>query len=110
MAVSSLNKDTFQRQVLDNKGVVFVDFYANWCGPCKLTSPIIEELSEDKNFKDKVKFTEIDVDKNQELASQYSVFSIPTFILFKDGKPVSQFVGARDKAGFIEEINRVLSQ
>ncbi len=109
MAVVALTKDTFQKEVLDDKGVVFVDFYADWCGPCKFTSPLIAELSEDAEYKSKVKFTEVDVDKNQELATQYSVFSIPTFIIFKNGKPVSQFVGARDKSGFVEEIKRAIT-
>ena len=80
-----------------------VDFYADWCGPCKLTSPIIEELSEE--HKD-VSFVKVNVDNNQELASQYSVFSIPTFIVFKDGKLATQFVGAMGKEGFEEQLNK----
>lgn len=103
MAVTSSSSADFQKDVLDKKGLVFVDFFAEWCGPCKMTSPIIHELSDE--VKD-VSFVEIDVDKNQELAGQYSIFSIPTFMIFKDGKPVSQFVGAMGKEGFLEEINK----
>lgn len=104
MAVAQVTKDTFQKEVLDHKGMVFVDFYADWCGPCKMTSPIVEELSEEmKN----VKFVKIDVDQNQELSGQYSVFSIPTFIMFKDGQVANQFVGASGKERFVEEIKRV---
>jgi len=103
MAVNTVTKDTFQKEVLDTKGSVFVDFYADWCGPCKMTSPIIEELSEE--MKD-ISFTKVNVDENQELAGQYSVFSIPTFIIFKDGKPAHQFVGAMGKEKFIEEIKK----
>lgn len=103
MAVTSSSSADFQKDVLDKKGLVFVDFFAEWCGPCKMTSPIIHELSDE--VKD-MSFVEIDVDKNQELAGQYSIFSIPTFMIFKDGKPVSQFVGAMGKEGFLEEINK----
>lgn len=103
MAVLSINKDQFQKEVAEKKGLVMVDFYADWCGPCKLTSPIIEELSEE--HKD-VAFVKVNVDNNQELASQYSVFSIPTFIVFKDGKLATQFVGAMGKEGFEEQLNK----
>jgi thioredoxin 1 len=103
MAVLSINKDQFQKEVIEKKGLVMVDFYADWCGPCKLTSPIIEELSEE--HKD-ISFVKVNVDNNQELASQYSVFSIPTFIVFKDGTLATQFVGAMGKEGFEEQLNK----
>lgn len=106
MAVVTGTSDNFQKEVLDNKGIVFVDFFAEWCGPCKFTTPIIKELSESDEYKDKVKFVEVDVDANQDLAGKYNVFSIPTFMIFKEGKPVNQFVGARDKAGFTSEIDK----
>src|SRR3990167_5241439 len=99
MAVLSSSQDTFQKDVLDEKGVVFVDFYADWCGPCKMTTPIIEELSENKQYKD-VSFVKVDVDKEQELASKYNILSIPTFVIFKNGKVLNQFSGARDSSGF----------
>lgn len=107
MALISVQQDTFKTEVLDTKGVVFIDFYADWCGPCKFTTPIIEELSNDPEYKN-IKFVKIDVDKNQELSSNYNIFSIPTFLIFKDGKPVNQMTGARDKTGFIAEIKRVV--
>jgi len=105
MAVTLINKDTFQKDVLEHKGVVFIDYYANWCAPCRVTSPIIEELS---NQFTNIKFVKIDVDKNPDLAQQYSIFSIPTFMIFKEGKVVSQFVGAMGKEGFINEIHKVV--
>lgn len=104
MAVPLVNQDTFQKDVLEAKGAVFVDFYADWCGPCKVTSPLIEELSDE--FKN-IKFLKVDVDKNPELAQQYSIFSIPTFMIFKEGKVASQFVGAMGKEGFLNEIHKV---
>ncbi len=103
MAVSHISKDNFKQEVLDQKGLVLVDFYAEWCGPCKMTEPIIEELSTE--MKD-IKFVKVNVDENQELASQYSVFSIPTFLIFKDGAVASQFVGAMGKEGFLDEIHK----
>lgn len=103
MAATHINQKSFKKEVLEHSGTVLVDFYAEWCGPCKITSPIIDELSGEMKT---VKFVKVDVDANQDLAGQYSVFSIPTFIVFKNGKPASQFVGARGKEGFIEEIQK----
>jgi len=100
-----LNDDNFDKEVKEHKGVVLVDFYAQWCGPCKMTGPIIEQLAEEVN---NVKFVKVDVDQNQELSSQYQVFSIPTFLIFKDGQVVNQFVGALGKEGFLAEINKAI--
>ena len=103
MPVISASTDTFHKEAVDYKGYVLVDFYADWCGPCKITSPIIDELAND--IKD-MRFIKVNVDKNPDLASKYSVFSIPTFIILKDGKPVSNFVGATGKEGFLSEIKK----
>ena len=104
MAISHVKNDSFQQEVLDYKGTVLVDFYADWCGPCKVVSPILDELAESmKN----IKFAKVNVDENQELAAKYSVFSIPTFLIFKDGEVKNQFVGAHSKEGFEEEIEKV---
>ncbi|OGK39994.1 thioredoxin [Candidatus Roizmanbacteria bacterium RIFCSPHIGHO2_12_FULL_44_10] len=108
MSVTKITQDVFQKEVLEHKGVVFVDFYADWCGPCKLTEPIIHDMAESAEYKDKVKFVQVDVDANQELSGKYNIFSIPTFITFKDGAPVNQFAGARDKTAFEEEIKKAL--
>jgi thioredoxin 1 len=104
MAVPNVDKNNFEVEVLKNKGVVLVDFFATWCGPCKMTGPIIDQLAEE--VKD-VKFVKVDVDQNQELSSQYQVFSIPTFLIFKNGEVVGQFVGAQSKEGFLAEIKKV---
>lgn len=108
MAVITGTQDNFQKEVLDDKGVVFVDFFAEWCGPCKFTTPIIKELAESAEYKDKLKFVEVDVDANQDLSSRYNVFSIPTFMIFKAGQPVNQFTGARDKGGFTQELDKAI--
>ncbi len=104
MTTIHAKNDSFQQEVLDYKGVVLVDFYADWCGPCKVVAPILEELSE--SIPD-VKFIKINVDENQELAAKYSVFSIPTFLIFKDGAVKNQFVGAHSKESFESEIEKV---
>ncbi len=104
MAVLAVTQDSFQKEVLDHKGRVFVDFHADWCGPCKVTSPIVEELSGE--IKD-MKFVKIDVDAHPQIAQQYSVFSIPTFLILKDGQVTNQFVGAMGKEGFLEQIKKV---
>lgn len=106
MAVIHLDKNNFETEVLKTKGLVMVDFYAQWCGPCKTTGPIIEQLAEEVN---NVKFVKVDVDQNQELSSRYQVFSIPTFLIFRDGRVVNQFVGALGKEGFLAEIQKVTS-
>lgn len=101
--ITTVTKDTFQKEVVSEKGLVFVDFYADWCGPCKLTEPIIEELSGELAD---IKFVKVDVDHDPDLSSQYSVFSIPTFLVFKNGQVASQFVGAMGKEGFLSHINQ----
>ncbi len=102
--VKHIGKNDFQNEVLNHQGIVLVDFYADWCGPCRMTAPIIDELA--KELTD-IKFIKINVDDNPDLASQYQVFSIPTFLIFKNGQVVHQFVGAISKEGFINEINQV---
>ena len=107
MAIALTSTSTFDTDVLKKEGVVFVDFYADWCGPCKMTEPIVEELSQSPNYKD-VNFVKVDVDAHNELAARYNVLSIPTFMIFKKGRVVSQFIGARDKAFFEREIKLAL--
>ena len=96
-----ISQTNFQQEVLNKKGLVFVDFYAEWCGPCKMTEPIIEDLS--KEMSD-ISFTKVDVDQDGELAQQYNVSSIPTFVMFKDGQVVGQAIGAMGKEGFEDMI------
>ncbi|MFH0773596.1 MAG: thioredoxin [bacterium] len=103
MAALHTTQTTFKQDVLDKKGLVFVDFFAEWCGPCKMTGPIVDVLSEEhKN----ITFYKVNVDENGDLASQFSIFSIPTFVIFKDGQIIAQFSGAMGKEGFEEEIRK----
>ena len=108
MNIPKIKQENFQKEVLEHKGVVFVDFYADWCGPCKISGPIVEQLADDSKYKDKVKFVQVDVDMNQELAGKYNIFSIPTFLMFEDGVVKNQFSGARDKTSFESELDQVV--
>ena len=90
MAVNKLNTNDFEKEVLGFEGTVLLDFYADWCGPCKMLSPIIEEVSEECTD---VRFFKVNVDLSPELASAFGIVSIPTLIAFKNGKVISQNVG-----------------
>jgi thioredoxin 1 len=87
---------TFESKVIKAKKPVLVDFWATWCRPCLMVAPIIDELAND--FDGRVDFMKLDVDHNQQTAGKYNVMSIPTIMLFKEGKPVSHMVGFRSKA------------
>ncbi|OED37655.1 thioredoxin [PVC group bacterium (ex Bugula neritina AB1)] len=95
MSVVVLNPENFSGEVLDTDKPVVVDFYAEWCGPCKMVGPVIETLSEE--YGEEVKFAKLDIDQGQSLAAQYGVASVPTLILFKGGEKVDQLVGAHPK-------------
>ena len=93
--VKEIKKDNFKKEVLESKKTVVADFNANWCGPCRMLRPILDELSEKDS---KTKFVSINVDDNQELAKKYGVLSIPCLILFKEGKEVDRSVGLISKS------------
>ncbi|MFW5703841.1 MAG: thioredoxin [Patescibacteria group bacterium] len=100
---NKVTKATFQEEVINKKGVVLVDFFAEWCGPCKMVAPIIDELSKER---EDASFVKVNVDEEGELAQEYGISSIPTFVVFKDGKVVSQFMGAQGKESFEEAIDK----
>ncbi len=95
MSVIKINKDNFQTEVLDSEKTVLLDFYADWCGPCRMVSPIVDEIAEERAD---IKVGKVNVDEESELAEKFGVFSIPALIVFKDGKVVKQDVGAKPKA------------
>lgn len=90
-----LTKNTFNQEVLETKDIVLVDFYADWCAPCRMLAPIIEDLS--KELEGTVKVFKVNVDKDEALAEEYEVFTIPTLIVFKNGKEISREVNPRNK-------------
>ena len=89
------NKDDFQNEVINTQGPVLVDFWAEWCGPCKQLAPLVEEASEE--FKDKIKVCKMDVDVNRETAAEYGIRSIPTLMIFESGELVGTEIGALSK-------------
>ncbi|PIP64775.1 thioredoxin [Candidatus Roizmanbacteria bacterium CG_4_9_14_0_8_um_filter_34_12] len=103
--VIQADEKNFKELVLESKKLVFVDFYAPWCGPCQVTAPVIDQIAEERK---ETSFVKVDVDKNGQIASQYNVFSIPTFIIFNQGKVITQFTGAMGKERFIEEIEKAI--
>lgn len=101
-----ITQDVFQKEVLEHQGLVVVDFWAPWCGPCRVLSPIIEELAEE--LQGKVKVAKVNVDENGEIASQYNVMGIPTIIFFKNGQMVDQHVGVLQKEDLKKKIDGLM--
>ena len=97
-----INSENFEQEVLNSEKPVLVDFFADWCGPCKMMAPIVEELATELDGK--VKVGKINIDENSDIAVEYNVMSIPTLIVFKNGKEEKRLVGVRDK----EELLRLL--
>jgi thioredoxin 1 len=97
---------TFVDQVLTSEKPVLVDFWATWCGPCKMVAPVLEEIAAENG--EKLTIAKIDIDENPNTPRDYQVMSIPTLILFKGGKPVKQIVGAKPKAALLSDLADVL--
>ena len=94
MSVKAFNEENFEEEVLKTEGTVLVDFYADWCGPCKAMSPIIDEIADEVST---TKVGKVNVDESSELAIKYDVASIPTIMVFKNGEPTKTFVGVTAK-------------
>lgn len=100
--------NNWDAEVMKAPGLVMVDFWAVWCGPCQMVAPIVEELATE--YAGKVKVMKLNTDENPEIAGRYQVMSIPTILFFKNGQPVEKLVGARPKRQFKEVIDSLLAQ
>lgn len=96
----------FEEEILKSKLPAMVDFWAEWCGPCRIVGPVVEELA--KVYKDKIKIVKMDVDKNRETPIKFGIRNIPTLILFKDGQVTQTLVGAQPKNHIEEELKKLL--
>lgn len=94
MSVRNITKDNFEAEVINADKVVLLDFFASWCGPCRMVSPIIDEIAEEN---EEIIVGKVDVDKESELASRFQVYSIPTLVVLKNGQVLTQATGARSK-------------
>ena len=95
MSAININKDNFRNEVLDSEKPVLLDFWASWCGPCRMVSPIVDEIATERGD---IKVGKVNVDEERELAGQFGVMSIPTLVVIKGGRVVNQMVGARPKS------------
>ncbi|HLR67141.1 thioredoxin [Virgibacillus alimentarius] len=102
MAIENVTDQNFSQEIAE--GLVLADFWAPWCGPCKMIAPVLEEI--DGEMSEKVKIVKLDVDENQETAGKYGVMSIPTLLLFKDGSVVDQVIGFQPKEALVDLINK----
>ncbi|MGI6105740.1 MAG: thioredoxin [Raoultibacter sp.] len=98
-----VSSEEFQTQVLNSDKPVLVDFFATWCGPCKRVAPVVDEIAQEKAGK--VDVVKLDIDQSPDIASKYGVMSVPTFILFEQGQPKKQILGAQPKAQLLEFIS-----
>lgn len=106
MSIHHFTDSNFKKEVLESSIPVLVDFWANWCGPCKMIAPIVDELA--MEYAGKMKIGKVDVDENSSVASQYGVMSIPTLIFFKGGKIMDQVSGALNKSSLKQKIEENL--
>jgi thioredoxin 1 len=105
MTPTAVTDNTFQAEVLESERPVVVDFWAAWCGPCRVMSPILEEIAQER---DDLRVVKVDTDANQRVAAEYGVLSMPTFMVFRDGAPVGQIVGARPKKRLLADLEELL--
>lgn len=99
MSVRNITKENFEAEVMQSEQVVLLDFFASWCGPCRMVAPIIDEIAEENTD---IRVGKVDVDAETELAAKFQVYSIPTLVAMKDGKVVTQSTGAKTKAQILD--------
>ena len=105
-AIIEVNDSNFQAEVLESETAVLVDFWAPWCGPCRVIAPSLEEINEER---ENLRVVKLNVDENQVTAARYDVMSIPTLILFKNGQPANRIIGALPKKRLVQELEPALA-
>ena len=101
MSVLKITANNFEKEVLNSNKTIIVDFYADWCSPCKMMSPIIDNIAEET---DNINVAKLNVDEEEKIATQYNIMSIPTILIFKEGKEIKRFVGVTSKETILNEI------
>ena len=104
MELKHVNSENFESEVNSGK-VTLVDFFATWCGPCKMLGPVLEQVADE--VKDKVNIVKLDIDGSMDIAKQFGVMSVPTMVIFKDGKEVDRIVGLRQKSQIVDALNNI---
>lgn len=102
MSVTELNKDNFEKEVMEANVPVLIDFWASWCGPCRMMSPVIDQIAEEMG--DKLKVCKVNVDENHELAEKYEIMTIPAFIVIKNGAESGRTIGVQPKEDILKLI------
>lgn len=102
MSVTELNKENFEKEVMEANVPVLIDFWANWCGPCRMMSPVIEKIAEEMG--EKLKVCKVNVDENHELAEKYEIMTIPAFIVIKNGQEAGRTIGVQPKEDILKLI------
>lgn len=105
-STTALTVDSFDEAISTSEQPIIVDFWAEWCGPCKMISPVLDEIATENAGK--VSIAKVNVDENPDLARRFEVMSIPTLIVFQNGEPVKRLVGAKNKAGLLEDLSDII--
>ena len=105
--IIEITDQNFKTEVLDSEKVVLVDFWAPWCGPCRMVGPVIEQVAE--NMDGKMKFGKLNTDENQKTAMDFQIMAIPTLLIFKDGKEIDRIIGFKSKDQLEDQLNSIIS-